>query len=82
MNLIREITVYERYGEELIKSFEIKLDLSVLIEILNIDTSYDPDILRVYSLDKNQFLIFSELIPELQPYSYTDIEAFYECSQI
>jgi hypothetical protein len=81
MKVIREITIYQKEGEELIDSFLINLPKDVLIKILNVDLDDDPDIYKVYSVNEKQYADLSRLDIQLPIYDFNTVEVFYECSQ-
>ncbi|RZK51457.1 MAG: hypothetical protein EOO87_17625, partial [Pedobacter sp.] len=76
MAVNREIVVYQKQDDKFVESFEIDLSIDLLIEILNVDIQEDPDVYMVYQIDKNQYLKFQKLIPNLKELDFSNIDLF------
>jgi len=83
MNLSREICIYEKEGDKLLASIPINnIELSRLINILNINEKDDPYVCKIYHLSKSQLEKLSKYIPELLKYNFENFSFYFECFQI
>lgn len=81
MNVSREIGIYQKAGEKLIDSIEIDISIAVLRDILNVNED-DTNVYKIYELNKNQFLQFCALVPQLLKFDFNDVSIYYECFQV
>lgn len=81
MEFIREIGIYQKESEKMIDSISINIDTAKLIEIFNVDLNDDPNVFKIYNIDKKQYLEISKLVPEILKFNFEDVEMFYECFQ-
>jgi hypothetical protein len=81
MKVIRKLALYNRLEEKYIKSFEVKLPLDDLIELLCINIEIDPNVYMFYEVGYEQYVKFSVSIPELVDFKFEDCSIYYECFQ-
>lgn len=74
----RYISSYERDGEKLLREYLIELPLDKLKEIIPADSD-DPNLYKIYTLDRNQIEKLRGLIPALPTFSLLNEAVYYEC---
>ena len=83
MNVSREISIYEKEGDEFLASFQIdNIDLKYLIDVLDINLKDDPFICKIYHLTKDKYLKLSKYVPELLKYQFEEFSFYFECYQL
>lgn len=82
MKVIREIAIYQKDGDKFIESFEIDFSVDELIKILHVDIEEDPNVYKVYDLNKEQYSQILKIVPNLKEIDFDNFELFYECFQV
>ena len=82
MTIVREIAIYQIEGDSFIDSFEINLAIEKLIEILDVDIEDDPELYKVYEINKKKYLQLIEFVPKLSKINFDQVSVYYECYQV